>query len=73
VPRGGGILALAGWQIDAGDPHHARIVPWEEWNQRAPEPIDPAALEPGDCLLAWGAARDSVAAATSRTQPNSRS
>ena len=57
-PRG--LLVLAAWQGDASAWKRDRVVAWEEWNRRAPEPVDPAQLEPGDCLLAWGAARDAV-------------
>lgn len=55
-----GLLVLAAWQSSGADRHLARIIPWEEWNRSAREPVDPAELEPGDCLLAWGSARQAV-------------
>jgi tRNA (uracil-5-)-methyltransferase TRM9 len=51
-----GLLVLAAWQGSGIDPARGRILPWEEWNRSAPEPLDPGELEPGDCLLAWGSA-----------------
>lgn len=56
----GGLLVLAAWQRDACAGPSGRIVGWDEWNRRTREPIDPAALEPGDCLLAWGASGRAV-------------
>lgn len=57
-PRG--LLVLAAWQGDASAWKRERVVPWEEWNRSASEPVDPAQLEPGDCLLAWGSSRQGV-------------
>jgi len=55
-----GLLALAAWQRAGADLQRGRIVAWEDWNRSAREPVDPAELEPGDCLLAWGSARQAV-------------
>ena len=55
-----GLLALAAWQSAGADRQRGRIVAWEDWNRSAREPVDPAELEPGDCLLAWGSARQAV-------------
>jgi tRNA (uracil-5-)-methyltransferase TRM9 len=56
----GGLLVLAAWQRSGADHRRDRIVAWEAWNRSAPEPVDPAELEPGDCLLAWGSARQAL-------------
>jgi tRNA (uracil-5-)-methyltransferase TRM9 len=55
-----GLLVIAAWQSDGADRQRARVIPWEDWNRSAREPVDPAELEPGDCLLAWGSARQAV-------------
>jgi SAM-dependent methyltransferase len=55
-----GLLVLAAWQGSGIDPARGRIVPWEEWNRSSGEPVAQAVLEPGDCLLAWGSARETV-------------
>jgi SAM-dependent methyltransferase len=55
-----GLLVLAAWQGSGIDPARGRIVPWEEWNRSTREPVAEAGLEPGDCLLAWGGARETV-------------
>ncbi len=57
-PRG--LLFLTVWQGSCPDRQRRRIVPWEEWNRSAAEPVDPSRLEPGDCLLAWGEPRRAV-------------
>jgi hypothetical protein len=50
----GGVLAVARWRFAERERFDAKRIAWEAWNQRAPTPIDPARLEPGDHLLRWG-------------------
>ncbi len=50
----GGLLAVTCWQLVAFERFRSRVIPWESWNERAAEPIDPARLEPGDHLLPFG-------------------
>ena len=57
APRG--LLALTFWRFGAFERFRRRVVPWEEFNRGAATPVDPAQLEPGDFLLAWGDAGDS--------------
>jgi len=53
-----GLFVFSAWQAPGPGPGEGRRVPWGEW---APaRAIDPAALEPGDCLLAWGPGRAAV-------------
>jgi len=53
-----GLLVFSAWQADAADRGEPRRVAWEDWEPASA--VDPAQLEPGDCLLAWGAGRDAV-------------
>ena len=50
----GGLLALAFWRFAAFERFRRRLLPWEEFNRTAAEPIAPARLEPGDHLIRWG-------------------
>jgi len=49
-----GLLALTVWPFGEHERFRRRILPWDEYNRTAPEPVDPDALEPGDVLLRWG-------------------
>jgi SAM-dependent methyltransferase len=51
--RPGGLLCATWWQLDASARFRRRLLSWEAYNRTAPAPVDPAALEPGDCLLPW--------------------
>jgi len=51
----GGLLAVSFWQFGDRERFRRRVVPWEEYNRAAAEPIDTSELESGDRLLAWGA------------------
>lgn len=48
-----GLMALTFWQFADQERFRRRFMDWEEYNRSASEPIDPAALEPGDYLLQW--------------------
>lgn len=50
----GGLLALTAWQFQAFRRFREKLIPWEQYNREAPEPIDLAQLEEGDHLLPWG-------------------
>ena len=50
----GGLLVLTCWRLARFARFRDRIVPWEAWNAHEARPIDPARLEPGDHLLAYG-------------------
>ncbi len=50
----GGLLAVSFWQFGDRARFRRRVVPWEEYNRTAAEPIDASDLEPGDRLLTWG-------------------
>ena len=50
----GGLLALAIWRFEASLRFRGKSRPWEDFNATAPETIDLAQLEDGDCLLPWG-------------------
>lgn len=52
----GGILIVTAWQFGAFERFRSRILPWEQYNDRIPDPIDERELEDGDHLLRWGAA-----------------
>lgn len=52
-----GLLAASLWRFDRGARWAAKTLPWEEYNRRAPTPIDLAELEPGDHLLTWAGDR----------------
>ncbi|MCH7599288.1 MAG: class I SAM-dependent methyltransferase [Myxococcales bacterium] len=52
--RPGGLLIVTAWQFGAFERFRARIIPWEEYNARARDPIDESELEVGDHLLRWG-------------------
>ena len=52
--RPGGLLALSSWQFGAFERFRSRILPWDEYNRRAAQPVDPEHLDPGDRLLRWG-------------------
>ena len=54
--RPGGLLAFSAWQLHRDRRFPGRRLAFEEWNRSAREPIDLAQLEPGDALLAFGAA-----------------
>ncbi len=56
----GGLLAVAVWRFATGPRFRDRIVPWEDWNRVAREPVALDQLEPGDVLLRWGADGDAV-------------
>ncbi len=49
-----GFLAVSFWQFGEEERFRSRVVPWVEYNRTAPAPIDPATVEDGDALLAWG-------------------
>jgi SAM-dependent methyltransferase len=50
----GGLLAVSFWQFGDRQRFRQRVVPWEEYNRTAEQPIDTSDLEPGDRLLTWG-------------------
>lgn len=50
----GGLLVFTSWQFASFERFRARILPWEDYNRDASEPIATDALEPGDYLLPWG-------------------
>ena len=50
----GGLLALTAWQFQAFRRFREKLIPWEQYNRGAPEPIDLSQLEEGDHLLPWG-------------------
>jgi SAM-dependent methyltransferase len=52
--RPGGLLALTSWQFEVFRRFRDKLLPWEEFNRSAREPIDLAQLEPGDHLVPWG-------------------
>jgi 2-polyprenyl-3-methyl-5-hydroxy-6-metoxy-1,4-benzoquinol methylase len=52
--RPGGLLALSSWQFGTFERFRSRILPWEEYNRRAAQPVDPKQLDAGDRLLRWG-------------------
>jgi tRNA (uracil-5-)-methyltransferase TRM9 len=54
----GGLLVFSAWPAQGQGRGDERRVPWGEWG--AGTRVDPAQLEPGDCLLAWGEARQAV-------------
>jgi SAM-dependent methyltransferase len=49
-----GILALTIWRLDQDPRFASRIVPFEQYNRAAAQPIALEQLEPGDTLLRWG-------------------
>ena len=49
-----GLLALTAWQFEAFRRFRDRLLSWQAFNERAPEPVDLAQLERGDHLLPWG-------------------
>ena len=53
-------LALTFWRFGAFERFQRRLVPWEEYNRGAARVVDPAELEPGDYLLAWGESGESL-------------
>ena len=53
-----GLLAVSLWCFDRQRRISDKILPWEEYNRRAPEPIDLVQLERGDHLLTWAGERD---------------
>jgi SAM-dependent methyltransferase len=58
--RPGGLLALTAWRFEAFLRFSSRIVPWRDFAARSGDAIDPAQLEPGDHLLAWGTGGERV-------------
>ncbi len=49
-----GMLALTAWQFETFERFSTRLIPWDDYNRSAANPIDTRQLEPGDHLLAWG-------------------
>lgn len=54
-PRG--VLAVSWWRFDRQSRWASKVVPWDDYNLEAPEPIDTADLEEGDHLLTWAGDR----------------
>ncbi|HEX2463160.1 MAG TPA: class I SAM-dependent methyltransferase [Thermoanaerobaculia bacterium] len=54
VVRPGGVLALSFWQFAHEERFERRIVPWQRLGRYPAAVIEPAQLEEGDHLLAWG-------------------
>ena len=50
----GGLLALTSWQFETFARFRDKLVPFEDYNRTATEPIDISQLERGDHLLPWG-------------------
>jgi hypothetical protein len=48
-----GLMVMTFWQFAGHERFRRRFMDWEEYNRSASEPIDAAALEPGDYLLRW--------------------
>jgi len=49
-----GLLAVSFWQFGEHQRFLRRSISWEDYNQRAEEPIETSELEEGDMVLAWG-------------------
>ena len=49
-----GLLAVTFWRFGERAWLERRAIPWEVYNATAAQPVDIAALEPGDYLLRWG-------------------
>jgi SAM-dependent methyltransferase len=52
--RPGGLLVVSFWQFGSEERFERRTVSWEAHNRKGEIPVEPADLEPGDVLLAWG-------------------
>ncbi len=50
-----GILAVSIWQFGRFDRFKNKMVSWDELESRTGLSIDSSQLEPGDCILSWGA------------------
>ncbi len=50
----GGVLALSVWRFGLDARFQRRVLPWEEYNRGAQQPIPIDLLEEGDVLLRWG-------------------
>ncbi len=50
-----GILAVSIWQFGRFDRFRNKMVSWDELESRTGLSIDSSQLEPGDCILSWGA------------------
>ncbi len=50
----GGLLVLTCWQFEAFSRFREKLIPWQDYNRTAPDPVDVGQLEPGDHLLPWG-------------------
>jgi SAM-dependent methyltransferase len=50
----GGLLVLTCWQFEAFSRFRDKLIPWQDYNRTARDPIDVDQLEPGDHLLPWG-------------------
>jgi len=56
----GGHLVFTTWRFAEDGRARGRILEWNAFSSRAPVPIDCSQLEPGDCLLPWGAGSEVV-------------
>ena len=50
-----GILAVSIWQFGRFDRFKNKVVSWDDLNSQTGISIDSSQLEPGDCILSWGA------------------
>lgn len=50
----GGVLAVSVWRFGLDQRFQRRILPWEDFNRSAEQPIALERLEEGDVLLRWG-------------------